>query len=179
MQPARTDTSYAERPVALESPAPADVGETPGVARIICSPFDRVVRQRDRSLLADDILPAGWLLECVGVDALNCFINYVDLKSVITERDPEEEERYISISNQFYTHFHEFGTVIHVVATSAQHWWYFCYDIDSNDCVLGRVAHERSSLPEMVEWVYHTRVSRKYPVVELDIRNLKGWRAFQ
>src|SRR5688572_20915821 len=71
--------------------------------------FPKRVKERDSSLLVDDILPPGSLLEAVAVDALNCYINHVDLHAVITERDPEEDERYISISNQFYTHFHEFG----------------------------------------------------------------------
>jgi hypothetical protein len=143
------------------------------------SPFDRIVKVLDRSLLVDEILPAGVLLECASVDALNCYINYVDLRAVFTERDPEEDERYISQSNQFYTHFHEFGTVIHVLASSARHWWYFCYDIDAADCAIGRVQHERASLQGMLDWVRGTRVTGRYPMQEIDVQRLRGWRSFQ
>jgi hypothetical protein len=142
-------------------------------------PFERAIATLDRALLSDDILPAGVLLECASVDVLNCYINYVDLAMVLTERDPEEDERYISMSNQFYTHFHEFGTVIHVVASSARHWWYFCYDIDANDCALGRVEQARISLKEMREWVRQHRISGRYPTLEVDIGHLRGWRSFQ
>ena len=142
-------------------------------------PFERVVTTLDRALLSDDILPPGTLLECASVDVLNCYINYVDLAVVVTERDPEEDERYISISNQFYTHFHEFGTVIHVIASSARHWWYFCYDIDASDCTLGRVARERIGLAALREWVETARVTKRYPTLEIDIRHLRGWRSFQ
>jgi len=103
----------------------------------------------------------------------------VELGGVITERDPEEDERYISISNRFYTHFHEFGTVIHVVASSARYWWYFCYDIDASDCTIGRLSRESTTLQQMIEWVRAERIRREYPVVEIDIRNLHGWRSFQ
>jgi len=141
--------------------------------------FERIVETRDFSLLVDDILPPGVLLEFVAADALNCFINYVELHAVVTERDPEEDERYISISNRFYTHFHEFGTVIHVVASSAAHWWYFCYDLDASDCAIGRVGRETTTLKTMLEWIYRERISKKYPVMEIDVRNLHGWRSFQ
>lgn len=143
------------------------------------NPFPRHIPTADPSYLVDDILPSGTLLESVAVDVLNSYINAVDLRSVITERDPEEEERHISISNRFYTHFHEFGTVIHVVASSARHFWYFCYDIDASDCAIGRVAADACSLPDVVQWVYRERVSRRFPTVEIDIRNLQGWRSFQ
>jgi hypothetical protein len=141
--------------------------------------FPTRVRERDSSLLVDDILPPGSLLEAVAVDALNCYINHVDLHAVITERDPEEDERYISISNQFYTHFHEFGTVIHVIASSRDHWWYFCYDIDANDCALGRMTRESATANEILAWVYTERIMGRYPVVEIDTKNLRGWRSFQ
>jgi hypothetical protein len=141
--------------------------------------FERRVRARDFSLLVDEILPAGTLLEFVAVDVLNCFINYVELRALITERDPEEDERHISISNRFYTHFHEFGTVIHVVASSAGHWWYFCYDIDSSDHAIGRVDLGRCTLQQFVAWVYGERISKRYPVVEIDVKNIQGWRSFQ
>jgi len=143
------------------------------------NPFPRHVATADRAYLVDDILPSGILLESVAVDVLNSYINAVDLRSVITERDPEEEERHISMSNRFYTHFHEFGTVIHVVAASGRYWWYFCYDIDASDCAIGRVAMEECDLPDVVQWVYRERVSKRYPTVEIDIRNLSGWRSFQ
>ncbi len=141
--------------------------------------FSRRVTEADSGLLVDEILPPGTLLECVSVDVLNCYINYVELGAVITERDPEEDDRYISISNRFYTHFHEFGTVIHVVASSPRHWWYFCYDIDASDCTIGRLGREECTLQQITDWVREERVSRKYPVVEIDIRKLQGWRSFQ
>src|SRR5688572_6183719 len=109
-------------------------------------PFPRRVIAPDPRFLSDEILPTGVLLEFVPADILNAFINYVDLRAVITERDPEEDDRYINISNRFYTHFHEFGTVIHVVASSAEHWWYFCYDIDASDCAIGRAARADCTL---------------------------------
>ncbi|HVZ39329.1 MAG TPA: hypothetical protein VHI13_08640 [Candidatus Kapabacteria bacterium] len=143
------------------------------------APFTRRVSQNTPSLLTDDILPVGALLEFVSVDVLNCYINYVDLHAVITERDPEEEERHISMSNRFYTHFHEFGTVIHVIGSSARHWWYFCYDIDASDCAIGRVEQGAATLGGLIEWVYAERVSKRYPVVEIDVKNLSGWRSFQ
>jgi len=172
-----SDSSGAQqqRPPASGHPA----GRDPLGPAAVESPFDVVVDKRDPLLLVDDILPPGYLLTCVAVDALNCYINYVDLRAVITERDPEEDERYISISNQFYTHFHEFGTVIHVIASSAKHWWYFCYDIDANDCTLGRVRQDRATPQQLIDWVYRHRVSKRYPVVEIDIKNLRGWRSFQ
>lgn len=142
-------------------------------------PFGRRVSERNLSLLVDDILTPGVLLEFVSVDVLNCYINYVELRAVITERDPEEEERHISISNRFYTHFHEFGTVIHVLASSQRHWWYFCYDIDASDCAIGRVEIERASIQQMREWIQEKRVSKRYPVLEIDVKNLQGWRSFQ
>jgi hypothetical protein len=141
--------------------------------------FPTRVKERNFSLLVDDILPPGSLLEAVAVDALNCYINYVDLHAVITERDPEEDERYISISNQFYTHFHEFGTVVHVIASSRDHWWYFCYDIDANDCAIGRMRREAATANEILAWVYTERLSQRYPVVEIDAKGLRGWRSFQ
>ena len=141
--------------------------------------FPRRVIASDRKLLSDDILPPGVLLEFVPADILNAFINYVDLRAVITERDPEENERYINQSNRFYTHFHEFGTAIHVVASSEEYWWYFWYDIDANDCAIGRVERQRFSLPEVVRWVYGKRVSGRYPIAEIDVRFLRGWRSFQ
>jgi hypothetical protein len=141
--------------------------------------FDRIVRQLEPSLFADDILPAGTLLECAAVDVLNGYINYVDVRAVITERDPEEDERYISISNQFYTHFHEFGTVVHVIGSSARHWWYFCYDLDANDCIIGRVALDSAELADLISWVYDKRVSGTYPIKEIDVSKLRGWRSFQ
>lgn len=141
--------------------------------------FPRRVIAPDRRLLADDILPPGVLLEFVPADILNAFINYVDLRGVITERDPEEDERYINQSNRFYTHFHEFGTAIHVVASSEEYWWYFWYDMDASDCAIGRVEQKAFSLPEVVRWVYGRRVSGRYPVVEIDVRLLEGWRSFQ
>jgi hypothetical protein len=142
-------------------------------------PFERTVTTIDRTLLSDDILPPGTLLDCASVDVLNCYINYVDLAAVITERDPEEDERYISQSNQFYTHFHEFGTVIHVIASSAKYWWYFCYDIDANDCTIGRVEKDRTTLPAIRAWVVAARVKRQYPTLEIETRQLRGWRSFQ
>lgn len=141
--------------------------------------FPRRITERTPALLVDDILPPGSLLEAVAVDALNCFINYVDLHAVITERDPEEDERYISISNQFYTHFHEFGTSVHVIASSRDHWWYFCYDIDANDCALGRMERAGTTANELIAWVYTERLTRRYPVVEIDTKDLRGWRSFQ
>lgn len=159
-------------PLGAEGPAhPADAGAS--------GPFARTITKADPALLADEILPPGTLLECASVDVLNCYINYVELGSVITERDPEEDERYISISNRFYTHFHEFGTVIHVVAQSARYWWYFCYDIDASDCTIGRLSRESTTLQQVIDWVRAERVTRRYPVVEIDIRNLHGWRSFQ
>ncbi len=142
-------------------------------------PFPRRVIVAEPRLLSDDILPSGVLLEFVPSDILNAFINYVDLRSVITERDPEEEDRYITVSNRFYTHFHEFGTVVHVVASSADHFWYFCYDIDASDCAIGRVAREETTLEDLITWVEKRRLSGTYPVKELDVGNLHGWRAFQ
>jgi hypothetical protein len=147
--------------------------------RTITGPFDRIILKLDRGLLSDDILPAGALLECVSVDVLNGYINYVDLAVVITERDPEEDERYISISNQFYTHFHEFGTVIHVIGSSPKHWWYFCYDIDANDCTIGRAGKERITLAAFREWVEAKRLTRRYPSLEINTGDLRGWRSFQ
>lgn len=142
-------------------------------------PFPRRLREPAPLLLVDDVLPSGALLEFVSVDVLNGYINYVQIHRVITERDPEEDERHISISNRFYTHFHEFGTVIHVIASSARHLWYFCYDIDAADCAIGRVNRELCTLDRMVEWVKRERISRRYPVVEIDTRNLRGFRSFQ
>ena len=141
--------------------------------------FPRRVLASDKKLLTDDILPASVLLEFVPADILNAFINYVDLCLVITERDPEEDERYINQSNRFYTHFHEFGTAVHVIASSEEYWWYFWYDIDASDCALGRVEREKFSLPEVAQWVYSKRISERYPVVEIDVRLLEGWRSFQ
>ena len=141
--------------------------------------FGRRISQPTPGLLTDDIFPPGALLEFVSVDVLNCYINYVDLRAVITERDPDEEDRHISMSNRFYTHFHEFGTVIHVIATSGRYWWYFCYDIDASDCAIGRIDLAATSLAGMVEWVRRHRISHRYPVVEIDIANLRGWRSFQ
>lgn len=141
--------------------------------------FPRRVLARDPGLITDEILPPGVLLEFVPADFLSAFINYVDLRSVITERDPEEDERYINVSNRFYTHFHEFGTVVHVVASSTTYWWYFRYDIDASDCAIGRVAQEEFSLPQVVQWVYKKQVSGQYPTIEIDVRELKGWRSFQ
>lgn len=141
--------------------------------------FPRRVLVPENALIADDILPAGVLLEFVPADFLNAFINYVDLRTVITERDPDEDERYITISNRFYTHFHEFGAVIHVVASSDRYWWYFCYDIDASDCAIGRVEREAFDLAQIVQWVYRRRVSGKFPVLTLDVRKLQGWRSFQ
>ncbi|MEO5929774.1 MAG: hypothetical protein ABIR47_07570 [Candidatus Kapaibacterium sp.] len=143
------------------------------------SPFERRIGTASTVPLVDDILPPGSLLEFVSVDVLNCYINYVELRAVITERDPEEEERHISMSNRFYTHFHEFGTVIHVLAASAKHWWYFCYDIDASDCAIGRVGLATAGMQEMIDWIYGERVSERYPVVEIDVKNLQGWRSFQ
>jgi hypothetical protein len=141
--------------------------------------FDRVVRPHDVSLLVDDILPSGTLLEFAAVDVLNCFINYVELHAVITERDPEEDERHISIANRFYTHFHEFGTVVHVIASSARHWWYFCYDIDASEHAVGRIELGNATLQQIIAWVHGERISRRYPVVEIDVKNIQGWRSFQ
>ena len=58
--------------------------------------FPTRITERSPALLVDDILPPGSLLEAVGVDALNCYINYVDLHAVITERDPERSEEHTS-----------------------------------------------------------------------------------
>ena len=141
--------------------------------------FERRMKALDVGLLTDSILSPGVLLEFAAVDVLNCFINYVELRAVITERDPEEDERHISISNRFYTHFHEFGTVIHVVASSPGHWWYFCYDIDRSEHSIGRIAIERATLPQIVAWVHDERISKRYPVVDIDVQNIQGWRSFQ
>ncbi|MBL7987088.1 MAG: hypothetical protein JNJ94_03390 [Chlorobi bacterium] len=151
-------------------------GNTPGEKGSV---FDHHIESKNLSLLVDDILPSGSLLLFVSADVLNCFINYVDLHAVIVERDPEEDERYISISNRFYTHFHEFGTVIHVVASSATHWWYFCYDLDASDCAIGRIYRHRTTPQELTDWVRNTRLSGRYPAAEIDVRNLHGWRSFQ
>ncbi len=142
-------------------------------------PFPRRVIAADRRLLSDDILPSGVLLEFVPSDILNAFINFVDLRSVITERDPEEDDRYITVSNRFYTHFHEFGTVVHVVASSTEHYWYFCYDIDASDCAIGRVSSDDTTLEDLIAWVESRRVGDTYPVKEIDVGNLHGWRSFQ
>jgi hypothetical protein len=141
--------------------------------------FERRMKGLDVGLLTDTILPPGVLLEFAAVDVLNCFINYVELHAVITERDPEEDERHISISNRFYTHFHEFGTVIHVVASSPQHWWYFCYDIDQSEHSIGRIEIARATLPQIIAWVHSERISKRYPVVDIDVQNIQGWRSFQ
>lgn len=162
----------AHRPAAPGAPAVAPVSAQ-------AEPFVRRVAQPSPGLLTDDIFPSGVLLEFVSVDVLNCYINYVELRAVITERDPDEEERHISISNRFYTHFHEFGTVIHVLGSSARHWWYFCYDIDASDCAIGRTDLGSFSKQAMIDWVYGQRVSKRYPVVEIDVQNLRGWRSFQ
>ena len=142
-------------------------------------PFPRRVLAPESTLITDEILPPGVLLEFVPADFLGAFINYVDLHAVITERDPEEDERYINVSNRFYTHFHEFGTAVHVIASSRDHWWYFCYDIDASDCAIGRVERDQFSLPQIVQWVYKKRTSDQYPTTEIDVRELKGWRSFQ
>ena len=141
--------------------------------------FPRRVIAPDSKLVTDTILPEGVLLEFVSVDLLNAFINYVDLQMVITERDPEEDERYITQSNRFYTHFHEFGTVVHVIASSASYWWYFCYDIDASDCAIGRTSRGQSSLDELSTWVSRRRLTGQYPVKEIDVTHLQGWRSFQ
>jgi hypothetical protein len=141
--------------------------------------FDRRVPGRELSLLVDEILPSGVLLEFVAVDVLNCLINYVEIRAVVTERDPEEDERHISMSNRFYTHFHEFGTVVHVIASSAKHWWYFCYDIDASDHAIGRVDLDRVTLQQVLAWVYRERATKRYPIVEIDVQNIQGWRSFQ
>src|SRR5688572_8730171 len=143
---------HTERPPQGAEPDNADAAAAPSGSTPVIFPVR--IKERSPALLVDDILPPGSLLEAVAVDALNCYINYVDLHAVITERDPEEDERYISISNQFYTHFHEFGTVIHVIAASRDHWWYFCYDIDANDCALGRMAREETTANQLLAWVY-------------------------
>jgi hypothetical protein len=141
--------------------------------------FERRIESLDVGLLTDDILPSGTLVEFAAVDVLNCFINYVELRAVITERDPEEDERHISISNRFYTHFHEFGTVIHVIASSPKHWWYFCYDIDQSQQCIGRIDNEGASLQQLIAWVHADRISKRYPIVEIDVGNIQGWRSFQ
>ncbi len=157
-------------------PIPSNDG---GGTHELPKPFTRTIRQQNPGFIVDDILPPSALLEFVSVDVLNCYINYVDLRAVITERDPEEEERHISMSNRFYTHFHEFGTVIHVIASSAKHWWYFCYDIDASDCALGRVEIGKATLQQMKNWVMADRISARYPVTEIEVRHLQGWRSFQ
>jgi hypothetical protein len=153
-------------------PAPPASGSAPLL-------FERRMKALDVGLLTDTILPPGVLLEFAAVDVLNCFINYVELRAVITERDPEEDERHISISNRFYTHFHEFGTVIHVVASSPGHWWYFCYDIDQSEHCIGRIDIARATLPQIIAWVHAERISKRYPVAEIDVQNIQGWRSFQ
>jgi hypothetical protein len=162
-------------------PARSEGGSPPSAERgpDTPAPFTRRITQSSPGFLVDEILPPAALLEFVSVDVLNCYINYVELRAVVTERDPEEEERHISMSNRFYTHFHEFGTVIHVIAASARHWWYFCYDIDASDCAIGRVELAKATLPQMKTWVMSERVSKRYPVVEIDVKNLQGWRSFQ
>jgi hypothetical protein len=161
-------------------PARAEGSATqPPAERDMPVPFTRRITQSTPAFLVDEILPPAALLEFVSVDVLNCYINYVELRAVITERDPEEEERHISMSNRFYTHFHEFGTVIHVIAASAKHWWYFCYDIDASDCAIGRVEIGKATLQQMKSWVMNERVSKRYPIVEIDVKNLQGWRSFQ
>jgi len=163
-----------------QTPAPGrpKVG-TPTTLRATDYPFPRRLREPSTSLLVDDILPSGALLEFVPVDVLNGYINHVDIHRVITERDPEEDDRHISVSNRFYTHFHELGTVIHVIGSSLRHLWYFCYDIDAADCAIGRVLRDQCSLERLEEWVRQERVSRRYPVVEIDTRHLRGFRSFQ
>ena len=153
-------------------PAPPASGSAPLL-------FERRMKALDVGLLTDSILPPGVLLEFAAVDVLNCFINYVELRAVITERDPEEDERHISISNRFYTHFHEFGTVIHVVASSPGHWWYFCYDIDQSEHCIGRIDIARATLSQIIAWVHGERISKRYPVVDIDVQNIQGWRSFQ
>ena len=143
------------------------------------SVFQYYVSANNPSLLTDDILPEGTLLEFVSVDVLNSYMNYVDLKCVITERDPEDDERHISISNRYYTHFHEFGTVIHVIAASKEFLWYFCYDIDASFCLIGRVRKTVVPLDKLIKWVKSEKISNRFPVVEIDINNLFGWRSFQ
>ena len=155
------------------------IGEGSKGTESMLLPFPRRVIAPDPRFLSDDILPTGVLLEFVPADILNAFINYVDLRAVITERDPEEDDRYINISNRFYTHFHEFGTVVHVVASSAEHWWYFCYDIDASDCSIGRAARTDCTLDDLVEWARRKRISGRYPVTEIDVAALHGWRSFQ
>lgn len=141
--------------------------------------FFKQVTQNSPAYLTDEILPEGVLLEFVSVDVLNSYINYVDLKFVLAERDPIDDERHISISNRYYTHFHEFGTVLHVVAASKGYLWYFCYDIDANFCVIGRVRKTVVSLEKITNWVRNNRVSGRFPFVEIDVNNLYGWRSFQ
>lgn len=174
-----TDGTKVDAAPGAPSSTPASGASPHAPAPTVASPFDRVVTTVDRTLLSDEILPPGTLIECASIDVLNCYINYVDLGIVITERDPEEHERYISQSNQFYTHFHEFGTVIHVVASSARHWWYFCYDLDESDCTLGRITKERTTLAALRTWVESTRITGRYPALEIDTRHLRGWRSFQ
>ena len=69
--------------------------------------------------------------------------------------------------------------MIHVLASSQRHWWYFCYDIDASDCAIGRVELDRGSLQQMREWIHEKRISKRYPVVEIDVKKLQGWRSFQ
>lgn len=184
-QPMRNERHIAQIPPAAGSSGsssrqPAQRQEPASlIVREGTFPFPRRITQNAPAFITDEILPPGALLEFVSVDVLNCYINYVELRSVITERDPEEEERHISISNRFYTHFHEFGTVIHVIGASALHWWYFCYDIDASDCAIGRVETSKASLAQMVDWVRTERISGRYPVVDIDVMNLRGWRSFQ
>lgn len=175
-----TSSDEADREIRSENDSPETPDSSTDAAQEhLTVPFPRRVIVQDTSLVADDILPSGVLLEFVPADFLNAFINYVDLRSVITERDPEEDDRYITVSNRFYTHFHEFGTVVHVVASSATHWWYFCYDIDASDCAIGRADQETVPLPDLVQWIYRKRVSGRYPTLEIDVRKLTGWRSFQ
>lgn len=171
-------TQKTAKHVVAGSSVPVAGGNASGEA-LQGSIFDRHVEVKTTTLIVDDILPSGSLLLFVSADVLNCFINYVEIHSVIVERDPEEDERYISISNRFYTHFHEFGTVIHVVASSATHWWYFCYDLDASDCAIGRIYRDRTTLPELIAWVHNTRLSGRYPMADIDVQNLHGWRSFQ
>lgn len=177
--PGFQERGEGEQPRPEPSTGGPSTGEPTDATPDIPAPFTRSIAQKTPGLIVDEILPPSALLEFVAVDVLNCYINYVDLRAVITERDPEEEERHISMSNRFYTHFHEFGTVIHVIASSARYWWYFCYDIDANDCAIGRTDVRNLTLRQMIDWVYRERISRRYPVIEIDVQNLQGWRSFQ
>ncbi len=155
-----------------------------------------------------DILPFWTLYIGVSSDFLDMFVNHVDIiKSFIISRyqDRTETEEKVYSFNKYKDNYSYFGDDLILLGKpiktfidgkwveSLNDYWYFWYDSNMCDCVIGRFKANKNVINEFIihcnavsietSKLYSMRKTRcddniGYPAIEVDLQNTKKWRKF-